>query len=102
MKRALLLFAMFAFLGTAYTATSATENTAGIYCDKASCDHKCGENCKKNCKKAKKSKNCAKAGAKKKGCCAKGSKTAAAKSCQGKPGSKASASSDKKISEEKK
>jgi len=91
---------MFAFLGTAYTATASIENTAGTYCDKASCDHKCGDNCKKNCKKAKKNKNCSKTSAKKKGCCAKGS-TAAAKSCKEKPGSKTSTISEEK-SEEKK
>jgi len=100
MKRVFILCALFAFIGTAYTATASMENTAGIYCDKASCNHKCDDNCKKNCKKAKKNKNCTKTAAKKKGCCAKGSKTAA-KPCQGKSGSKASASSEEK-SEEKK
>ena len=98
MKRALLLFAMFAFLGTAYTATASVENTAGIYCDNCKGGHKCDDNCKKECKKAKKNKNCKTAT--KKGCCSKSSSTA--KSCHGKSGTKASASAtDKKATEKK-
>ena len=99
MKRALLLFAMFAFLGTAYTASASAMNTAGIYCDNCKGGHKCDDDCKKECKKAKKNKNCTTAA--KKGCCAKkGSSTA--KSCHGKSGTKASASAKDETPAEKK
>jgi len=101
MKKALLLFAMFAFIGTAYTASASDTNVAGIYCENGPGDgHKCDKDCKKDCKKAK---SCAKGSksAKSKGsCCSKGG--AAAKSCGGKTGSKASASTDAKTKEQKK
>jgi len=96
MKKALLLFAMFAFIGTAYTATASVENSVGIYCDGG---HKCDDDCKKNCKKGKKA--CANKSSAKKGCCAKQS-TAAAKSCHGKTGSKASATAEPKRDDAKK
>ena len=100
MKKALLLFAMFAFIGTAYTASAAIVDPAGIYCNNCKGSHKCGDDCKKDCKKAKKNKSCTSASVKKKGCCSKGGSTAA-KSCHGKTSSKASASAKEKSTEKK-
>lgn len=91
MKRALLLFAMFAFLGTAYTATASISNKAGIYCDNCKGGgHKCDNDCKKNCKKSKDCKKGSKSSAKKKGCCARGA-SSAKKGCGYKTGAKTSA-----------
>ena len=104
MKKALLLFAMFAVIGTAYTASASVANTAGIYCDNYKGGHKCDENCKKDCKKAKKKGCCsAKASAGKKGCCSKsGSSTAKKSSCGYKSRAKASATADDKSKKEEK
>ncbi|MBL4734818.1 MAG: hypothetical protein JKY18_05695 [Flavobacteriales bacterium] len=102
MKRALLLFAMFAFLGTAYTASASIESKAGIYCDNCTGGHKCDEDCKKNCKKSASCKKGSKSSAKKKGCCSKGGSSAAAKSCHGKSSTKASASAGEKTKKEDK
>jgi len=105
MKKALLLFAMFAFIGTAYTASASVANTAGIYCNNCKGGHKCDDTCKKDCKKAKKKGCCsakAKASAGKKGCCSKSGSSTAKKSCGYKSRAKASAAADEKSKEEKK
>ena len=101
MKKVLLLFAMFAFIGTAYTATASTNGLTGIYCDGCKGgNHKCDDNCKKECKKSKSCKKGTKSSAKKKGCCSKGG-ASAAKSCHSKNGAKTS-SANKANAEEKK
>ncbi|MBL4754163.1 MAG: hypothetical protein JKY52_11310 [Flavobacteriales bacterium] len=107
MKKALLLFAMFAFIGTAYTATASVTNVAGIYSKDGPGDkHKHDKKCEKDCTKGASCAPGAKSStAKKGGCCSRG---AAAKSCGGKATSNASASngknttSDTKTKEEKK
>lgn len=92
MKKALLLFAMFAFIGTAYTANASIGEVTGVYCDHGD-GHKCDDKCKKECKKSKK-KGCSKASAAKKGCCAKKGESAKGKSCHDK--SKSSTSNEDK------
>ena len=100
MKKALLLFAMFAFIGTAYTASAAETNVAGISCENGPGDkHKHDKNCEKDCAKGKSCSPASKSSARKKGCCSKGA--AAAKTCGGKATSNASASTSKNTKEEK-
>jgi len=78
MKKVILLFAMFAFIGAGYATPDANFSDAtGIYCGNCKGGHKCGDDCKKDCKKAKK---CKKSGKK---CCAKKSASAGSKSCSG-------------------